>query len=470
MCARPLLVAHTPPHQFYGHGKEFYLDRTFLTPSHGHVIAAKETQAWNRGRHSPEPTCGTIDGAPSVQTPSRAEHGLGGRFHFCAVGLNKGRIAEMPTKKRRVSSFDLDETTIEDISLGIATVYEKTDLAHYPLLRWVQILHDATILGEDVRRNRTSNAIDRAGRVLMRLLDFTGHYLYIHRPNPRKPHFADIVSSALKMRSYTSYFDNSGPEEGPTRWIKAKYPSACAKCGKAPCVCLVEPWVFEERREKPGPYEKYRKDTETLRMNLKDKATELFTLPSLFKFFNDIYRNSHYHQDAWKLTMHLAEELGEATVELSRLEFAWLGERQKFNVTRHIRVIKEEAEIKIRKDIVRIKSRVGRQKMKSRAQTELDEILPKLRGEGAWDAYVGLVSERFKEEIADVFSWLAGVILKLSNGKYKRKLRQITDRYIEASGHRKLLKCPWCGKGKCKNSCLISHGITEELIEKALKF
>jgi len=28
------------------------------------------------------PTTGTFDGAPNIQTPSQAEHGLGGRFTF----------------------------------------------------------------------------------------------------------------------------------------------------------------------------------------------------------------------------------------------------------------------------------------------------------------------------------------------------------------------------------------------------
>ncbi len=32
----------------------------------------------NRGDYSPQPTSGTIDGAPSIQTPSPVENGLGG--------------------------------------------------------------------------------------------------------------------------------------------------------------------------------------------------------------------------------------------------------------------------------------------------------------------------------------------------------------------------------------------------------
>jgi len=34
----------------------------------------------NRGRHSPKPTSGTIDGAPRSRTPFQVQRGLGGRF------------------------------------------------------------------------------------------------------------------------------------------------------------------------------------------------------------------------------------------------------------------------------------------------------------------------------------------------------------------------------------------------------
>ena len=34
------------------------------------------------GYSYPRPTTGTIESATPIQTPSQAEHGLGGRFHF----------------------------------------------------------------------------------------------------------------------------------------------------------------------------------------------------------------------------------------------------------------------------------------------------------------------------------------------------------------------------------------------------
>ncbi len=51
------------------------------------VAKKKKRDDGTGGRHSSsQPTSGTIDGAPTIQTPSRAELGLGGRFCFTATG------------------------------------------------------------------------------------------------------------------------------------------------------------------------------------------------------------------------------------------------------------------------------------------------------------------------------------------------------------------------------------------------
>jgi len=368
-------------------------------------------------------------------------------------------------------SFNLDRTTLEQISKGIAGVYKSTDLAKYPMFRWVQILHDATILGEDIRRNRNDKAIKRAGRVLIRLLDFIGHYLYIH--DLRRGHYdlPDIVCAALRRKSYKNLFANPGPDEGPTRWILAKYPRACAKCGCKPCECILRPWIFEERREKPGPYSQYHKQTEKIRRNLKKQTIEPFTLPGMIDFFQAIYRNSYYNQDPWKLAMHLAEELGEATYELSRLELAWLG-RDRIDPGNYIADIREESENWIDEEIERIEHTADRKAFRKRAMRDLRKLIKQLRVGKSWNVFTDIVSERFKEEIADVFSWLTAVLSRLSDDdeQLRHNLDVITKRYVKKKGHRKIFRCPVCDDVGCTNACLITHGVSEELVEKVLKF
>lgn len=370
-----------------------------------------------------------------------------------------------------VLSFDLNTTTLEQISKGIAGVYKSTDLAKYPMFRWVQILHDATILGEDIRRNRPEKAIQRSGRVLIRLLDFIGHYLFVHDPQKGHPELPDIVSIALKRRSYKNLFANPGPEEGPTRWILAKYPGACAKCGRKPCECIVNPWIFEERREKPGPYSPYRTHTERLRRGLKKQTIKPFTLPGMVGFFQGIYRNSYYHQDPWKLAMHLTEELGEATYELSRLELAWLG-TNRIDPRNHLNDILDEAENWINEEIARIEDSADQAAFRRRAKHDIRKLINQLKVGKPFNVFIDIVSERFKEEIADIFSWLTAVISKLSNddNTVRDNLDHITKRYVKRKGHRKVFRCPVCDELGCTNLCLITHGVSEELVEKVLKF
>lgn len=366
--------------------------------------------------------------------------------------------------------FDLKTSTIEEISEHIARVYEPVRLAESPMFRWIQILNDVTILGEEVRRDRPHEAVDRAGRVLMRVLHFVGHYLYVYQSDSSNARFGDLVSRALKAESYTTYFGSSGPQEGPTRWILAKYPYYCAKCGDNPCECSVHPWVFEERREKPGPFTVYRNRIEEHRNNLSTGNIKLFTLPSLCKFFNDIYRNTYYNQDSWKLVMHLVEELGEVTQELSTIYLIWLGQQQGFDLGSIVDKVLSQAKTKIEQDTGRIRHKRQKVNIKNRALRELEELIRSLDGDAGWNIILGHVSERLKEETADIFSWLAAIIYALTGGKVISGLGDMINRYVKVKGYMKVLRCAWCGEETCDDSCLVNHAITEELVEKVLRW
>jgi hypothetical protein len=384
------------------------------------------------------------------------------------------RRAKMPRPPAFAGSFTLKKTTVDDIARQIAKVYSGVNLGGSPMFRWVQIVNDTTILGEDVRRGRNAKAVERAGRILMRVLSFIGHYLHHQGTGPVNPanlSFGDFVSKVLRQPSYTDYFSAAAPGEGPTRWILAKYPFACAKCGSRPCRCLLEPWVFEERREIPGPFMKYRDATEQCRLKLKrNTKIEEFTLPGMVLFFNDLYRNSYYHQDPWKLTMHLAEELGEATIELSRLELAWMASTKEATDLKGLAEdIVADVKTLIDKECERIREPADERRIRKKAEGELRYLGRALRGKNPWDAFVVLVSEKFKEEMCDVFSWLSAIIAKLTLGKVEEELEAITKRYVKTKGHRQVLKCPWCGDEDCSNECLVEHEVSEELTEKALK-
>src|SRR5881296_3076489 len=69
----------------------------------------------------------------------------------------------------------------------IATVYSNVRVSDYPMFRWSQFTNDVTILGEYVRRGEENQSRAQVARILGRLLDFVGAYLY--RADVPEPNF-----------------------------------------------------------------------------------------------------------------------------------------------------------------------------------------------------------------------------------------------------------------------------------------
>jgi hypothetical protein len=291
-----------------------------------------------------------------------------------------------------------------------------------------------------------------------------------------------FVSEFLQSSSY-KYFERNDPIEGPTRWILAKYPGVCAKCAEPICSCVLTPWFFEERREKPEfflPFQqKIRDKRRDLLIAWKEKQLHYFTLPELFTFFRSIYRNTYYNQDPWKIAMHLTEEVGEATIELSRLELLYLtrNSKSKSDIKYSLRSIRGKAERLIDNDIGRISKETRsevRDKILNDTRKELDETLKVIKNSTDELFEIGaLISEKFKEEVADVFSWLVAVMTHLNGGNVvgvELLLSYLQDNgYVEERHKGKAFKCPECGKDQCRDRCLVEHAFAAELHEKAAR-
>lgn len=374
-------------------------------------------------------------------------------------------------KRRKTQySLKLDKITIEDLSRQIAVIYKNVKLVQSPLYRWIQIINDATILGEDIRRKRSMKAFERAGRILMRLLSFLGHYLYIHPLNTRYyDSLGNMVAYALRLKSYQKYYGRMRLEEGPTRWILAKYPYTCAKCGNRPCVCPIFPWIFEERRENPGPFMDYVREVELKRKELtKFHTIEEFTLPTLFDFFESIYRNQYYNADPWKITMHIYEELGEATTELGRLEFALQGLQQKFKLKSAMRDVRNHILSAVDDATRNITDAAMKTRLELEIKRKVGFELAQFKKQN-WLYFIKLVSLRFKEEVADVFSWLIAITNNLEKEIKIDKLSKLAEGYTEEIARTQTLVCDWCKQRNCRKHCLPGHEIYEEILEKVLK-
>lgn len=231
--------------------------------------------------------------------------------------------------------------------------------------------------------------------------------------------------------------------------------------------------VLEERRENPGPYDDLRKDAEQARAKLKEEGPNItLSLSSMIGMFREIYSNTNYGQDPWKIGMHLSEEIGEATIELSRLELAWRGRRRGFEIKESLAKVYEYSEGKIEIEVDRLRKRNAEPRnIEQRARvlrTGLEQERAAFMNREPWEVFRELVSEKLKEEIADVFSWLSAVLATLDPRSEISEEQRI--RFVNESGQLEYLKCAWCGKDACDDKCLVEHSISSEIVEKVSKF
>jgi hypothetical protein len=363
--------------------------------------------------------------------------------------------------------FTLEEPTIEDVAQRLAEIYAPVAFSRHPMFSWLLIMNDVTILGEELRRERRKEAVERASAVLVRLLEFIGYYVSVHPTG--QGGMSDMVAHALRQPSYKDYIPN-GLVEGLTRWILVKYPFACSKCGEAQCQCLLAPWILENRREEPDQYfTRFQSRAEGARAQLKNKHLQQFTLKSLIDHFGAIYRANYYHQDPWKIGMHLSEEMGEATIELGRIELRWRAEEGGFDIKPEVESILRIAAARIGEQIGKIDEGKERENHRARLQPKLDEIKSRLKKD-PWRLYGDLVADKFKEEVADVLSWLAAIVVKLD--PHLDEFKKFPDRFVHTGiGGVRSLGCPWChAVDRCSNSCLVVHGVSSEITESVLKF
>ena len=370
----------------------------------------------------------------------------------------------------RQELFSFEQPSIEEIARRLANIYKGVRLSREPLFAWVQMTNDVTILGEDLRRGkkRDAKAIDRAGNVMWRLLEFIGYYQFAHEANNSA---GDLVKELLIAPSHTDIMPGP-PVEGPSRWILAKYPKACSKCGASQCNCVLYPWTMEDRREDPHEYmtrflPKSKEAKDALAKTL-PPLTE-FTLATLFEHFRSIYRHTYYNQEPWKIGMHLSEEVGEATTELSRIDLAWRAKSQGVPWVDSLEEAFRAAGRKLREAEKQLAGKKSADVRLAKMQASLDTIQSDLRKK-PFETFTEMVGPKFKEEIADIFSWLAAIITALDNDY--STFRKLPDKFAKVAdvGGGWLLGCPWCAQPECTNRCLLGHSIALEVGEKIGEF
>lgn len=368
---------------------------------------------------------------------------------------------------KHLEPFALNDTTLEEVGRRLGRLYENVTFSREPMFAWVQIMNDVTIMGEELRRERHKEAVQQAGDILTRMLEFLGYYMFVHKIDGNAD-FADFVATTLRAPAYSDYAP-PGLQDGPSWWVLYKYPFACAKCGQSPCHCLVEPWTLENRREDPGPYlAKFRKVAEEARDKLRSTTIQQLTIADLIDHFKRIYRASYYHQDPWKIGMHLSEELGEAMTELTRLEIVFRASKT-FDLKAELGSAFQITRYKLDRETDKIKDPANRQQRNAQLVESLNEMQLKLAEGDPWKIMSGLIGERFKEEVADILSWLSAIVVKLD--PELEALAAMPKKFLKVTeGGINVLQCPWCRSESCSDRCLVLHGVSGEIREIVSKF
>ncbi len=404
------------------------------------------------------------------------------------------------------------ETPLHDACLRLAEVYSGVEATkRYPLYRWTQISNDAAVLAEHVRRrHQEDDALERVAKLLARLLEFVGYNLrpvgslnFIH-DNRLLPY---ALLRACLVRQSAKHLRYAPKSESLTKWVVLKYPHACSKCGERPCHCVVTPWVFEERRENPGPYLKFPQSVEKKQCRLRKEDWQDLTLKGLFEFFHAIYRNTLYQQDPWKTAFHLSEELGEVAIELTRLQTLCVIDNK--TLGDELSNIQEKVKNKFDDEIEKLRTtkrlKVGdrskiEQKWQKNFKASFDDLeaastmptdwlrerwgLKQISKNKARDLalrlyFAEIITRKLKEELADVTSWLVAVTYAIRPDKRptgelavgpRAVLTTLEGGYAKKAEKTKSLGCIWCNQAPCSNGCLIRNSMSDELMQEVIKF
>jgi hypothetical protein len=404
------------------------------------------------------------------------------------------------------------ETPLHDACCRLAKVYSGVEATkRYPLYRWTQISNDAAVLAEHVRRrHQETDALERIAKLLGRFLEFVGYGLTSGKPitfvHENKLLAYDLLRGCLARQS-SKHLRNAPKTESLSKWVIVKYPYACSKCGETQCHCVVTPWIFEERRENPGPYLKFPKSVEAKQKRLKKEEWQDLTLVGLFEFFHAIYRNTLYQQEPWKIAFHLSEELGEAAIELTRLQTLCVIDNK--TLGDELKTIREKVQVKVDDEIEKLKTSKHikqkdrldiEQKWKKTLKASFNGLEAAATASQDWLSeewglnerdkskardlalrlyFAEIITNKLKGELADVTSWLVALSYAIRPAKGqtgelalgpKAVLTTLEDGYSKKAEKSRSIACIWCNEEPCTNGCLIRNSMSDELMQEVIKF
>jgi len=326
--------------------------------------------------------------------------------------MSKRKSSERVRRARHVLKDNKGKCTLDQYIEDTGIVFGTWDTQRSTIDVWMRLVRHASKLAEVVRRKQSDLIVEELGGVFIWMLSFI-------RKLRDPANTEDRVFYLPEGRRMTDILWEKYPATCPAcfdRMVKSKFPELIDTTSdeltieniwhrveewpededfmkdwmfKMPCNCVSDP-IVEERNENADPAIRLRKDqtrmryARALRSNLERKNALIETMDDLEDMFRAIYgpklRNA---ETVESIAFHLLEEIGEISKALMEL-----------------RTFNYQAD-QISRD----------------APLQRDRRIKELRS---------LRAENLEEEIADVFSWMFSLTLKMQEnfsiyGKYVQK-------------------------------------------------
>jgi NTP pyrophosphatase (non-canonical NTP hydrolase) len=263
------------------------------------------------------------------------------------------------------------EWGLDDWCKRFANLYSETDMPRSYGEIWLQVVARSSELGELVRRSQYESAIYKLADICAWLLSFAGR---LDKENEK----------------YGAY----------SKWILDKYPLVCHVCGLGKCICSSHRDISENRNIREEFLQEGIRKSRNAKKSLSKSPTGRapLTLDGFVNMFEKIYGGSVYGTSLDEVAFHFLEEIGEVSIGL-----ALLGDLENESLLGAI-VDWEPTISAIRADAIRfdIEPRFSLDRLEGRP---LKSVRKQLR---TW------LELSVRDELADVFSWIASLLYKLN--------------------------------------------------------
>lgn len=377
--------------------------------------------------------------------------------------------ATLENIRRKALEKVYSDRTIEDWFVILYVIYQKHNRTCSPYDLWLQVVNDASQLGETIRReiirtkfSKEMNVYTQLARLLGRISAFIGRYVYDLQSIKNN----DPIGTLMVDQPFDDYI--GGPERFE-KWLLLKYPDCCPTCGNRPCICAAYRSIMEDRNNKK--YDEFWKTHKAQFMELRKRfsastdgklsqATKVMydsSIENWIGMFRGIYASGHIEVSLESVGFHFLEEVGEVSDGLLCLE-----ELHKYK--NQIGVYKAGS-VELHKII---EEKAGKDEQYEKFW---EEYLSQCKGEKGDVSHDKLLKyllkinmTLIKEELADVFSWMCAILNKIealsknwSPDMRPRSLSEALHAHYRLSEGK--VGCSYCSDTICADHCIIGSTV-----------